>query len=298
MPKGVVIVQTPAKVNLFLEVLGKRPDGYHELATLMVAVSLFDTLEVKEDSHPAITLDLVFPPQDPGGGDRPALTAGPENLVWKAADLLRRRTGHPGGAHLRLHKQIPLAAGLAGGSSDAAATLRALNDLWHLGLSPAELAELGAELGSDVPFFLGGAAAWCTGRGEIVTPLNPGCSLWLVLVCPPFGLATASVFGALTPPAEPLDGTPLCRALERGDIDALAGGLFNRLQPVAQGLCPALAELDARLGQFGAGHLMSGSGTTFFVLCRDQNEAERVADELKPLIREKLVSRLYMVQTL
>src|SRR5438477_7604267 len=175
-----LVVRAPAKVNLFLEVLGKRPDGYHDLATLMVAVSLFDTLEIKEDPSATITLDLVPPAEAPGAEDRPALTPGPDNLVWRAADLLRRHAGHPRGARLRLRKRIPLAAGLAGGSSDAAATLLGLNRLWRLGLTDAELARLGAELGSDVAFFLHGPAAWCTGRGEVITPLRAGRELWLV----------------------------------------------------------------------------------------------------------------------
>jgi 4-diphosphocytidyl-2-C-methyl-D-erythritol kinase len=291
-------VRAPAKVNLFLEVLGKRPDGYHDLATLMVAVSLFDTLEFKEDSAKTISLDLVPPTEDPGGEERPPLSTGPDNLVWRAADLLQRRTGRPLGCRIRLTKRIPLAAGLAGGSSDAAATLVGLNRLWCLGLSGDELAALGAELGSDVPFFLGSSAAWCTGRGEVVTPLAPGRSLWLVLACPPMGLSTAAVFRALTPTERPVDGTPLRQALEQGDLDAVGRGLFNRLQGVAEKMCPAVAELHARLQALGGlGCLMSGSGTTLFVLCRDADEAQRVANDLVPLPREKLVSRVHVVRS-
>src|SRR5436190_14040887 len=147
-PEG-LIVRAPAKVNLFLEVHGKRPDGYHDLATLMVAVSLFDTLVLKEGPGQDIRLELA-PAEEHPAEERPPLSAGPDNLVWRAADLLKRRTGHPGGAVLRLHKRIPLAAGLAGGSSDAAATLVGLNRLWRLGLADADLSGLAAELGSDV----------------------------------------------------------------------------------------------------------------------------------------------------
>jgi 4-diphosphocytidyl-2-C-methyl-D-erythritol kinase len=295
-------VRSPAKVNLFLEVLGKRPDGYHDLATVMVAVSLFDTLEVKEDLTKAITLDLIPTPEEPAGEDRPPLSAGPDNLVCRAADLLKRKTGYAGGARLRLHKRIPLAAGLAGGSSDAAATLLALNRLWQLGLSIEEMAVLGAELGSDVPFFLGGPAAWCTGRGEIVTPLRPARPLWLVLVCPPVGLATASVFKALTlgerGQSWPRSAEALRQAFESGDFEGIAGALFNRLQAVAERLCPAIADLNARLGALGpAGHLMSGSGSTLFALCHDQAEAQQIAAKLIPLVREKLVSRLHVVRS-
>src|SRR5207237_2378703 len=127
--------------------------------------------------------------------------------ICRAAELLRLRTGQVGGVRVRLHKRIPLAAGLAGGSTDAAATLFGLNRLWRLGLTREQLAELGAELGSDVPFFFSAPAAWCTGRGEVVTPLRPGRPLWLVLACPPVGLSTAAVFRALNVPAEPIDGS-------------------------------------------------------------------------------------------
>jgi 4-diphosphocytidyl-2-C-methyl-D-erythritol kinase len=291
-------VRAPAKVNLFLEVLGKRPDGYHDLATLMVAVGLFDTLEFKEDHAGPVSLELASLADHAPEEGRPSLGTGPENLVRRAAELLRLRTGHRGGVRIRLHKRIPLQAGLAGGSSDAAATLVGLNRLWRLGLGREELSALGAELGSDVAFFLGTPAAWCTGRGEIVKPLRPARPLWLVLACPPVGLSTADVFRALTLPETPADGSELCLALERGDLDAIAAGLFNRLQPAAEHLCPAVAEVNERLGRLGAlGHLMSGSGTTLFALCRTHANAWRVADELDPLVRERMVSRTYVTRT-
>jgi 4-diphosphocytidyl-2-C-methyl-D-erythritol kinase len=218
--------------------------------------------------------------------------------VWRAAELLRRHTGRTDGCRIRLTKRIPLAAGLAGGSSDAAATLVGLNRLWRLGLGTPELMTLAAELGSDVAFFLGGDAAWCTGRGEIVTPLRPTTPLWLVLVCPPMGLSTARVFQALKTPGQPVDGSGLRQALLEGDSNAVGRGLFNRLQPVAEELCPALAELRHRLAALGgAGQLMSGSGTTWFVLCRDADEAHRVARGLDQLTREKMVSRVHVVRS-
>ncbi len=297
LPHGLT-VRAPAKVNLFLEVLGKRPDGYHDLATLMVAVSLFDTLELKEDPSGAITLDLASPAEPAPEEDRPLLDAGPDNLVRRAADLLKGRANHSGGAHIRLHKRIPLAAGLAGGSSDAAATLLGLNRLWQLGLSVGELAKLGAELGSDVAFFLAGLAAWCTGRGEVVTALRPRSPLWLVLACPPVGLSTADVFRALEVPPTPVDGSEVCKALERGDVEAIGRGLFNRLQAVAERLCPAVAEVNARLARLEPlGHLMTGSGTTVFALCRDHDEAQWLAGEMSQLSREKLVSRVHVVRS-
>src|SRR6266567_3977366 len=167
-------IRTPAKVNLFLEVLGKRPDSYHEIATLMVAVSLFDTLRLAPDAGGDVILRC----------HHSQLPTGPENLVYRAARLLRERTGCMRGAVIELVKRIPLAAGLAGGSSDAAATLFGLNQLWRLGLTPSELAALGAELGSDIPFFFALPAAWCTGRGEVVEKVALREPLWFVLACP------------------------------------------------------------------------------------------------------------------
>ena len=136
-PPQPLVLLAPAKVNLFLEVLAKRPDGYHDLETLMVAVDLFDRLEFAPDDSGALTLTC----------DDPGLTCGPENLVLKAAEKLRRHANHPGGARIHLEKRIPMQAGLAGGSSDAAASLKGLNTLWGLGLPDPELARLGAEVG-------------------------------------------------------------------------------------------------------------------------------------------------------
>jgi 4-diphosphocytidyl-2-C-methyl-D-erythritol kinase len=265
-------VWAPAKVNLFLEVLGKRADGYHEIATLMVAVSLYDTLEFKEEPSPQIHLQC----------DRPDLSTGPDNLVCRAAELLRQRTGCPRGARIRLRKRIPRAAGLAGGSSDAAAALFGLNALWQLGQTRAELAALGAELGSDVPFFFATPAAWCTGRGEQVTPVQLGRPLDLVIVRPPVGLATAEVYRGVTVPEQPVSGDAIRAAVAAGDVEAIGRLLHNRLQESAERLCPEVAELYRKLaGLWPAGQRMSGSGSSLFALCRDGGEAQRIARELR-----------------
>src|SRR6476469_7269340 len=184
VPPETVRVSAPAKVNLFLEVLGKRADGYHEIATLMLAIDLEDELDVAPAESGELSLTC----------DDPALPTGPENLVLKAASRLRAETGTSAGARIHLRKRIPWAAGLGGGSSDAAAALEGLNELWKLGLSTAALARVGSDIGSDVPFFLNGPAAWCTGRGEVVTPVKVGKPLDLVLVKPAEGLGTAEVY--------------------------------------------------------------------------------------------------------
>jgi 4-diphosphocytidyl-2-C-methyl-D-erythritol kinase len=268
-----LVVWAPAKVNLFLEVLARRPDGYHEINTLMVTVSLYDTLEFKEEASGAIRLHC----------DQPNLTTGSENLIVRAAELLRQRSGCTRGVQIHLAKRIPLAAGLAGGSTDAAATLAGLNRLWGLGLADADLAGLAAELGSDIPFFFAAPAAWCAGRGEKVTPLTLGRPLWLLLVCLGVGLATAEVYRGVKVPSEPLAGTEIRAAVAAGDIDEIARRLHNRLQEPAERLEGEVTRVRARLEELApAGVLMSGSGSSVFALCRDHGEAVRLARELSP----------------
>jgi 4-diphosphocytidyl-2-C-methyl-D-erythritol kinase len=283
-----VRARAPAKVNVFLEVLARRADGYHELATLLVAVSLYDTLEFKEEPSGTVRLRC----------DDPSLSAGPDNLVARAAELLRRRTGHPGGADIRLWKRIPVRAGLGGGSSDAAAALAGLNRLWRLGLDRRALAELGAELGSDVPFFFAAPAAWCTGRGEQVEPVALGRPLDFVLAFPGVGLSTADVFRGVAVPDEPVPGNDVREAARAGDVEALGRRLHNRLQPAAERLCPAVAGLRQRLAGLGpAGQLMSGSGTAAFALCRGPEEALRIARALRPAREDPAGARVSVVRS-
>jgi 4-diphosphocytidyl-2-C-methyl-D-erythritol kinase len=267
-----VVVWAPAKVNLYLEVLAKRADGYHELETLLVAVSLYDTLVFKEDSSGAVSLRC----------NRPELPTGPDNLVTRAAVLLRQHTGCTRGARIRLAKRIPMAAGLAGGSTDAAAALAGLNRLWGLGLADAELAALAARLGSDVPFFFAPPAAWCTGRGEVVTPAALGKRLWFVLLAPPFGLATADVYRGLSVPKAPLSSDGMRRVLAAGDADEIGRRLHNRLEEPARRLRPELDDyLRLLAAHRPAGQALSGSGSTLFALCRSYREAVRIAHELR-----------------
>jgi 4-diphosphocytidyl-2-C-methyl-D-erythritol kinase len=267
-----VVVWAPAKVNLYLEVLGKRADGYHTIETLMVTAGLFDTLILRD--APAGTVTLTC--------SDPALSTGEDNLVIRAARCLQQRAGAARGAHMRLVKRIPMAAGLAGGSTDAAATLAGLNRLWQLGLHDDELARIGGELGSDVSFFFHGPAAWCTGRGEIVTPVAVGGSFEMVLLCPAFGMPTAEVYRHVQVPSAPASGAALRQALARGATGELGKHLFNRLQEAAVRLDWRVAEYYKRLADLApAGQLMSGSGSTVFALCRGSEEAERIAAALR-----------------
>jgi len=285
---GALVIRAPAKVNLFLEVLAKRPDGYHDIETLMVAVNIFDTLKFREDSSGDIRLTC----------NRPELSTGPDNLVVRAAALLKRQTGCEKGARIRLVKRIPLAAGLAGGSSDAAVTLIGLNRLWKLQLSPKQLMSLATELGSDVAFFFSTPTAWCTGRGEQVRPLRLGKPLWFVLVCPPFGISTALVYRRLTPPDQPQSGAPILDAARVGGVEEIGRRLHNRLQPVALRFCPALVGVQDRLAVLGpAASALSGSGSSFFALCRDEREALRIARGLRNRAEQGMNLGVFIVRS-
>lgn len=262
-------VEAPAKVNLFLEVLARRDDGYHAIETLMVAVSLSDTLDLAADEALSLTCD------------KPGLSVGPDNLVMRAARLLQQETGCTAGARMVLSKRIPVAAGLAGGSTDAAAALMGLNELWSLRLPLEWLSELAGQLGSDVPFFLNGSAAWCTGRGEIITPETQARPLHLVIAAPPQGLSTAEVYRGVEVPAQPVNGKAIRAAFRAGDHEQVGRLLHNRLQASAERISVAVTELYRLLEKLDVlGACMSGSGSSLFGVCRDRRDALRVASQL------------------
>jgi 4-diphosphocytidyl-2-C-methyl-D-erythritol kinase len=285
-------VLAPAKLNLFLEVLGKRSDGFHEIETLMYPIGLYDTVVFRDDpgSQIVLTCEEALLNEERSSD---VLPAGADNLVVRAVDLVRRRLGLSRGGRLRLIKRIPLAAGLAGGSSDAAAALFAANRVWQLGLTHEELAALAAELGSDIPFFLHGGPAVCRGRGEVIERTGGLGSLHFVVVRPPAGLSTADVYRACRPsdPARRVGG--LIDSLRRGSLVAVAGSLHNALQAAAESLSPWIARLSHEFGQLDfLGHRMSGSGTSYFGLCRHARHARRLA----ALLRARGVGRVYAVQ--
>jgi 4-diphosphocytidyl-2-C-methyl-D-erythritol kinase len=282
-----IIQIAPAKVNLFLELRAKRPDGFHEIETLMVAVSLTDTLTVML----AGSLNLTC--------SDPTLPAGDDNLIVRAAKALRRRTGYSGGASIHLHKRIPTAAGLAGGSSDAAATLLALDRLWCTNLSQSELTVTSAEIGSDVAFFLDLPSAWCTGRGEIVESVRPAKRLHLVLVCPPVGLATSDVYRASVVSPTPRSSDAMRTAYAGGDAEGIGRELFNRLQEPAERLCPIVREMREAITRHAPlGCLMSGSGSTLFALCPDHRAASRLAASLRTEFASDPKPRIFVVRSL
>lgn len=283
-----VVAWAPAKINPHLEILGKRSDGYHEIETLMVAVNLCDTLVFRDDPSGMLTLRC----------SRADLSTGPENLVLRAAELLRQTTGCQRGARIKLVKRIPMAAGLAGGSTDAAATLAGLNELWRLGLTRERLAELAGKLGSDIAFFFHAPAAWCTGRGEIVTPAPLGRRLWWVLVCPPFGLSTPEVYRHVRVPTTPQGGDAIRQAVAEGDVAALGQLLHNRLEEAATIVRPEVADyLQWLRAQGPAGTRMSGSGSTLFALGRDRADARRIAEQLRHGPEKRKTAGIHLVRS-
>jgi len=279
-----LVVQAPAKLNLFLEVLGKRADGYHEIETLMCPIDLYDTLYFREDPSGQLALRC-----ETAGGCASAVGTGPgalpqgrDNLVLCAIELLRQRAGVACGATLRLVKRIPIAAGLGGGSSDAAAALAVANRGWGLEWPMTRLVPLAAELGSDVPFFLGGRAAICRGRGEQVEQIEVFAALHFVLMRPSVGLSTAAVYGACRPVARPQAVGALVDALRRGDVKRTSRLLMNRLQPAAESLSPWIGRLEREFARWDfLGHGMTGSGTCYFGLCRHARHAKRMAGRLR-----------------
>jgi 4-diphosphocytidyl-2-C-methyl-D-erythritol kinase len=257
----------PAKLNLTLEVVAKRPDGFHAIESLMVPVELADELAFTRTAG-GLTLTCAAPGIPTDG----------RNLVLKAAEALRKKTGCRLGATINLVKRVPHEAGLGGGSSDAATTLLALNELWTLGLPPADLAAVAAEVGSDVAFFLVESPAWCTGRGEVVDLEATDKRFDVVIVKPHVGLSTKEVYGRVAVPPHPVDGTPARRALRAGDVNALGRALFNRLQAPAFAVAPAVESLYRDLAALGPpGCQLSGSGSALFALCPDASEADRIA---------------------
>lgn len=249
-----MIVRAPAKLNLFLQVRGRRPDGYHDIVSLMTPVSLFDELEIEAIPEPRIVVE----------GGPPGLT--PErNLAWKAANALAPHARTDPGVRIRLRKNIPAGGGLGGGSSDAAAVLSAVNELWHCRLPMEDLVPLAASLGADVPFFLHGGAGVVRGVGEQFSPaaLPAGFQMHWAIIQPPFELSTPDVYHKWD---------TLGRAEEPEDpalADFLSGSgpfpLRNDLEPPAFAIRPELRELKSLLFDSGADMaLMSGSGSCFW----------------------------------
>ncbi|WP_406243936.1 4-(cytidine 5'-diphospho)-2-C-methyl-D-erythritol kinase [Streptomyces anulatus] len=273
-----VTVRVPAKVNVQLAVGAARPDGFHDLANVFLAVGLYDEVTVTPADELRITC---------AGADAARVPLDTTNLAARAALALAERYGVEPAVHLHIAKDIPVAGGMAGGSADGAAALVACDALWGTGASRDELLAICAELGSDVPFSLVGGAALGTGRGEKLTPIEVGGTFHWVFAVADGGLSTPAVYGefdrlaAGTEVPEPTASPDLLAALRSGDSGALAAALGNDLQPAALSLRPSLAETLAAGTEAGAlAALVSGSGPTTAFLVEDESAARKVADAL------------------
>ncbi len=289
--RHVVVVRAPAKLNLSLAVLARRSDGYHEIESLMVPVTLHDTLRVRSAASPGVRLAVRF-----GGrlaGPRGRVLAGdvPEdgrNLAVRAVDLLATEAGlarggePPPGLEIEIVKRIPAGSGLGGGSSDAAAALRAAATAWGLDWPAARLAELGARIGSDVPMFFAGGAAISRGRGERIETVRGIPALAAVIARPAAGLSTAAVYAACTPDGAGRGGAGrLAEALAAGRFREAVAIMHNTLEPPARDLCPDVARLLSDFARHGAVRpLLTGSGSAVFALVRSGAEARRIAARL------------------
>ncbi|MGC4976754.1 4-(cytidine 5'-diphospho)-2-C-methyl-D-erythritol kinase [Streptomyces sp. DT199] len=273
-----VTVRVPAKVNVQLAVGAARPDGFHDLANVFLAVGLYDEITVTPADELRVTCD---------GPDTDQVPLDRTNLAARAAEALAERYGRSPDVHLHIAKDIPVAGGMAGGSADGAGALVACDALWGTGASRDELLEICAELGSDVPFSLVGGAALGIGRGEQLTPLEVGGTFHWVFAMAGRGLSTPAVFrefdrlGEGTDIPEPVASGELLAALAKGDPDALAAAVSNDLQPAALSLFPELAGTLAAGRAAGAlTALVSGSGPTTAFLVRDPESAAAVAQAL------------------
>lgn len=266
-------IKAPAKINLSLDVLRKRNDGYHEVEMIMTMVDLADRVDLalRLDGRISVDVSEGFVPIDE------------RNFAYQAAALLKKRFQVAHGVHIYITKRIPVAAGLAGGSSDAAATLKGLNQLWELGLSLDELAELGAEIGSDVSFCVYGGTALATGRGEQIQALPSPPPLWVVLAKPPIGVSTKDVYGGLkVEKAKHAKTQEMIDALYKQDANAIFSLLHNTLEDVTLRLHPEVKHIKEQMKRFGADAvLMSGSGPTVFGLVEKESRVNRIYNGLR-----------------
>jgi 4-diphosphocytidyl-2-C-methyl-D-erythritol kinase len=268
-----LLVKAPAKINLSLDVLHKRPDGFHEVEMVMTTIDLADRIELT--NLPDDTIKILshnrFVPDDG------------RNLAYQAAQLLKDRLDIKKGVAISIDKVIPVAAGLAGGSSDAAATLKGLNRLWDLGLSLDELAELGSEIGSDVSFCVYGGTALATGRGEKIEhlPAPPNC--WVILAKPTIGVSTADVYKNLNVSNVQHPSTEaMISALNRNSYSDICSNLGNVLESVTLDMYPEVAQIKDQMERFGADAvLMSGSGPTVYGLVQYESRLHRIYNGLR-----------------
>lgn len=263
-----ISLEAPAKINLFLEILGKRDDGYHEIETVMQEIDLVDNLQF-EEIREGVKLKC----------NNKNVPSDENNLVCKAANLIVNECGIKKGVLISLEKNIPVGAGLGGGSSDAATTLKALNSLWKIGLSDIDLMGFAARLGSDIPFFIKGKTALCSGRGENITPIEVKSEMNYLIIFPHINISTTTIYRNLKIDLtkKRKDVSFFLHALKYSKIADISKLLFNRLEEVIFATYPDLLRVKSSLEHFDfCGLSVSGSGSAFFGLCNDRRQAEAI----------------------
>ena len=264
-------IQAHAKINLYLDVIGKRADGYHEIETVFHSIGLHDDIYLRKRTDRRITVHC----------EHPHVPCDPRNLAYRAAKLMLNDIPDLSGVDIQILKRIPVAAGLGGGSADAAAVLCGLNSLFGLGMAQRDLMRLGVQLGADVPFCILGGAALGQGIGEILTPLPPLREAWLVLANPGLAISTAWVYQhinlSLTAPKKNV--TILTRCLRNGELSSVVRHLYNGLEVPVLSEYPAVTQIKTQLNNCpgSCGVLMSGSGATVFAFMQSQVEANLAA---------------------
>lgn len=278
-------LKSRAKINLSLDVLNRRLDGYHEVQMIMQEIDLFDniTIQERQDNFIVIKCDCEYIPKDSG------------NIAYQAAELVRKRFNIQQGVEIHIEKNIPVAAGLAGGSSNAAAVLKGLNQLWQLGLDTKEIMEMGVKIGADVPFCVLGGAAHASGIGEKLTPIVGLKNQWLVIAKPAISVSTAEVYGQLN--LSKLEERPntkqLLEFMENGDVINLAKNMKNVLETVTEKKYPVIKEIKNKMMEYNAlGSMMSGSGPTVFGIYKNYERAKSAFENLSILYKQT-----YMVQS-
>ena len=285
-----VTLQAYAKINLGLDVLRKRPDGYHEVKMIMQSISLADTLELKK--LPEETIRLINGAEQ----DNPEVPMDKTNLIYRAIDLIKQKYAISEGIEAVLTKRIPVAAGMAGGSTDAAAALKGMNQLFALGLSEQELCELGVTLGADIPYCIMGGTALSEGIGERLTPLPPMTDCWILIAKPPICVSTGFVYGNLK--ANELTVHPdidgMTEAIKHNDLHGITSRLENVLETVTIPAHPEIAVIKDKMLDYGAMQaLMSGSGPTVFGIFAEEEQAAEAGTAIQ---KEGLSGQVYLTK--
>ncbi|MDP4118273.1 MAG: 4-(cytidine 5'-diphospho)-2-C-methyl-D-erythritol kinase [Bacillota bacterium] len=269
-----MILQAPAKINLTLDVVGKREDGYHNVKMIMETVSLYDTVTVFKRKNIEVKCNLPYVPTDE------------RNIAYRAAVGFFESTGIEGGAYINIVKRIPVAAGLAGGSTDGAAVLKGLNRIYGNVLTYKQLIEVAAKVGADVPYCLNGRMALAEGIGEILTPIKNLPKTIVLLAKPPISLSTKLVYSMIKWDEIKLhpDTEGALSAIEREDINGLSARMYNVLEEVSCEKYPIIKEIKLKMLEGGAlGSIMSGSGPTVFGLYDSEEKANKTMEELKSM---------------